>query len=84
MFQRIMRSILAGCEKATNFIDIMVFGKTKEEHDERLKRVLETLTRKGVTLNKEKCVLGKNEIVFLGFRISDEGYKSLVKSRGSE
>lgn len=66
MFQRIMRSILTDCEGVVNFIDdIIVCGKTREEHDERLKRTLETLSRKGLILNKEKCVFEKNEIVFL-------------------
>lgn len=78
MFQRIMRSILADCEGVVNFIDdIIVCGRTRQEHDERLKRTLETLSRKGLTLNKEKCVFEKNEIVFLGFRISGKGYKPL-------
>ncbi|KAK2578707.1 hypothetical protein KPH14_012663 [Odynerus spinipes] len=78
IFQRIMRSTLDGCEGVTNFIDdIIVCGRTKEEHDKRLKRVLEVLKEKGLTLNKEKCVLGKKEIVFLGFRISGKGYHPL-------
>lgn len=55
MFQRIMRSILVSCEGATNFIDdIIVYGeKNGKKHDERLKRVLETFTRKRLSLNKK-------------------------------
>ena len=78
MFQRIMRSILVGCEGVTNFIDdIIVCGRTKEEHDRRLDRVIEILSMKGLTLNEKKCVFGKNEIVFLGFQISGQRYKPL-------
>ena len=35
--------------------DILVYGKTKEEHDKNLGRVLQVLKLHNVTLNKEKC-----------------------------
>ena len=35
--------------------DILIFGKTREEHDVALKKVLAKLQEAGLTLNKEKC-----------------------------
>ena len=46
--------------------DCLIFGVTKEEHDERLFRVLETIEKAGITLNYDKCEFGKTELSFLG------------------
>src|SRR5436190_1279226 len=56
--------------------DIIVFGSSKEEHDQNLKQVLATLKDAGVTLNREKCSFGKKELKFLGHVVSSEGIKS--------
>ncbi|KAK2173362.1 hypothetical protein NP493_881g00004 [Ridgeia piscesae] len=36
--------------------DIVVWGRTREEHDARLKRALATIRRSGLKLNEKKCV----------------------------
>ena len=78
IYQRIMRSVLSGLEGVTNFLDdILVYAKTKEEHDERLKKAFQRLVENGLTLNKEKCKFGEREITFLGFKISGDGYRPL-------
>jgi len=78
IYQRIIRSILRDCEGTINFIDdIIICGKTREQHDKRLEKVFETLREKGITLNKSKCVFRKKEITFMGFRISGNGYQPL-------
>lgn len=42
VFQRIMEQVLAKCKNAVNYIDdILIFGKSEEEHDEALREVLE-------------------------------------------
>jgi len=46
--------------------DILVWGKDHEEHDKRLKVVLERIRDSGMTLNKEKCVFRASKIKFLG------------------
>lgn len=84
MFQRILRSILQNCEGVENFLDdIIVFGKTKEEHDRRLRKVRDTLEGKGLKLNDRKCVIGRQEIKFLGFHISGQGYRPLESKIGA-
>ena len=35
--------------------DVLVYGSSYNEHDERLDKVLNHLQDAGVTLNKEKC-----------------------------
>lgn len=64
IFQRVMRSMLSDCEGVINFIDdIIIGGRTMQEHDERLKRVLGIIAQKGLTLNREKCVLRKKNCI---------------------
>ena len=46
--------------------DILVYGKTKEEHDKNLGRVLQVLKLHNVTLNKEKCEFSQRRVKFLG------------------
>ena len=66
-FQRRMSEILNGKEGVVCMIDdILVHGKTQEEHDERLQVA-------GVTLNSEKCRFSQKSISFLGHTINSHG-----------
>ena len=53
--------------------DILLHGKTEEDHQRTLLAVLERLEERGVTLNLEKCQFYKKEGVFYGLRFSAEG-----------
>ena len=66
--------ILRGCDGVIGLIDdILVYGKTDEEHHEHLTRVLERLKKEGVTLNVDKCIFYSNVIHFLGQKIDTDG-----------
>ncbi|KRX13008.1 Retrovirus-related Pol polyprotein from transposon 17.6, partial [Trichinella nelsoni] len=74
LFQRLMDSHLADIAGVKPYLDdILISGSTKEEHDERLKKVLQRLVKLGLRLKKEKCVLATDEVEFLGFRINARG-----------
>jgi hypothetical protein len=67
MFQKITNQLIASIPGSTNVSDdILIFGKTREEHDKALKKVLTQLQEAGQTLNKEKCEFGKTELKFYG------------------
>lgn len=73
-FQAIIRDCIEGLEGARNISDdIIVFAKTQEEHDRRLKNVLQRLREKNITLNKSKCEFNKNSVEFFGYCFSAEG-----------
>ena len=55
--------------------DLVVHGKTQQEHDERLESLLQVLEVKGLTLNLEKCQFSKARILFMGHLIQ-RGYNS--------
>ena len=50
--------------------DIVVWGRTREEHDARLKRALATVRRSGLKLNEKKCVFGVTELTYLGEKLT--------------
>ncbi|KAK3700539.1 hypothetical protein QZH41_000759 [Actinostola sp. cb2023] len=73
-YQYVMQSTLQGIVGVRNISDdIIVFGKTQEEHDRSLEQTLQRLQDSGLTLNKEKCVFSVSELVFFGFKVSAAG-----------
>jgi transposase InsO family protein len=51
--------------------DILVIGKSQEEHDERLMQVLERIRLHGLSLNSFKCRFNESEVSYLGHRLSN-------------
>ena len=74
IFQRTMDSILQGLDGVACYIDdILVTGKSDEEHLARLEEVLERLHKHGVHVKRTKCHFLKPSVVFLGHRIDSQG-----------
>lgn len=59
--------------------DLIVWGKTEQEHDRNLDTVLTRLRENGFKLNLEKCHFRKTEIECLGHTISKDGIKPNVE-----
>uniref|UniRef100_A0AAV2KQF7 ribonuclease H n=1 Tax=Knipowitschia caucasica TaxID=637954 RepID=A0AAV2KQF7_KNICA len=55
--------------------DVLVYGDTAEQHDQRLNKVLERIESAGLKLNKDKCVFRRNQLHFLGQVIDKSGVK---------
>ncbi|KAJ2949987.1 hypothetical protein O0L34_g11320 [Tuta absoluta] len=73
-FQRFMHEVLRGLEGVFVYVDdILLFTKDEESHKNVLKQVLSRLDEYGVALNVDKCEFAKNEIEFLGYRVTDQG-----------
>ena len=53
--------------------DILIYGNTQEEHDERLLAVLNRLEEAGLTFNRDKCEFSQREVRFLGHILSQDG-----------
>ena len=58
------------------FDDIIVGGKTRNEHNQNLERVFKKLDECGLKLNFSKCRFGLTSLKFLGHIISKEGIRS--------
>ena len=55
--------------------DIIVWGASKEEHDQRLRSCLTRIRQSGLKLNRNKCIFTANSLAFLGHIISVDGVK---------
>jgi len=55
--------------------DILIYAKTKEEHDRLVKEVLKRLQRNRLAVSPEKCVWKAKEVEFLGYIIGRDGIK---------
>ena len=76
IFQLEISKIISGLEGCSNSQDnIIVWGNSKEQHDERLKTVFDHIRQSGLKLNAAKCVFGVNELTFLGHVESADGVK---------
>ena len=53
--------------------DLILYSSSVQEHMKVLKEVLDKLRHANLTLNAKKCNLAKNEITYLGMKISDKG-----------
>ena len=60
-----------GCEAIMD--DIIVFGKSAEEHDENLKRTLQVMKESVLKLNKDKCQIKKDRLTYFGHVLSADG-----------
>ncbi len=71
---RMVTEVTEGLEGVVCHIDdVLVWGRTQEEHDARLHAALEKIQKAGITLNMEKCDLSKSEVSFLGHVVSASG-----------
>ena len=72
-----MINILEGLQGVVCQIDdVLVFGKTRKEHDNRLCAVMRRLESAGVTLNSAKCEFAKDQVQFLGHLVSKAGVQA--------
>ena len=72
-FQRLMANVLAGLsqEVCMDYIDdILIVGRSVEEHLKNLELVLQRLRKAGLKLKPPKCDLFKTQVRYLGFIVS--------------
>ena len=51
--------------------DILIFGATQNQHDERIREVLRRLQKENVTANAKICQVSVQEVKFLGQTITE-------------
>ena len=76
VFQAEVAHIISGLEGCANSQDdIIVWGASKEEHDQRLRSCLSRIRQSGLKLNRNKCIFTAESLTFLGHIISADGVK---------
>ena len=76
VFERLMERVFAGLTYVTLLIyldDIIVYGKTFEEHLHNLEVVFQRLADANLKLNTEKCIFFQVQVSFLGHLVSENG-----------
>lgn len=74
MFQHIISQVLAGCEGVSNIADDIIVHRTdKADHDIKLRKCMETLMRRGLTVNKQKSQLSMSKITFKEHSLAGKG-----------
>lgn len=53
--------------------DLIVFGRTLEEHEERLLKVLDRLEEEGLKVSLDKCQFGRTSVIYVGHVVSQDG-----------
>ena len=78
--QRTMENILKDIPGVVVRVDdILITGRTDEEHVENLEKVLQKLQSKGLKLKESKIQFMMNEVEYNGFTISKNGVKPTIQ-----
>ncbi len=75
-FQRLMERVVGDMNLLQVLVyldDLIVFGKSLEEHEERLMKVLERLEEAGLKVSIDKCCFCQNRVKYVGHIVSKEG-----------
>ena len=69
-----MSEIFSGIEGVEVIVDdLLILDENQQQHNERLKQVLDRARQKNLKLNKEKSQIALNEISYIGHILSKEG-----------
>ncbi|CAB3986622.1 Transposon Ty3-G Gag-Pol poly [Paramuricea clavata] len=85
-FQRLMLAVLNGLLPLKSLVyldDLLVVGRTFDQHLENLDDVLQAIDRAGLRLKLSKCSFAKPSVDFLGFTVSAAGLAPNVTKVGA-
>ncbi|VDP88861.1 unnamed protein product [Echinostoma caproni] len=76
IFQAAIDEVIRGLDGVLAYQDdVIVFGTTKAERDDRLLKLLERFAQKNVSIRASKCMFSSPELEFLGFTVDAKGYR---------
>ncbi|KAJ3641514.1 hypothetical protein Zmor_028019 [Zophobas morio] len=78
-FERLMEMVLKGLTWKTCLVyldDVMIMGKTFDDHLKNLEEVLERMEKARLKLNPKKCSLFQKRVEFLGHIVSEKGIET--------
>ena len=76
IFQRAMTEMFEDIEKCEVIVDdLLVWGKSVEEHDLTLEKVLQRAEETDLRFNEEKCKFHKQEVTYVGHVFGTDGLR---------
>ena len=74
IYQRIMDEMLENSDGARAIMDdIQIAGKTPQEHDRIMRKVVERATEWNLKLNFDKCQVKQPRVTYVGHLVTDQG-----------
>ena len=76
IYQKVMNQIFDDIEGVEVIVDdLLIWGENEEQHDARLRKVLQRAKERNLTLNRSKCKIKQKEISYIGHILTSEGLK---------
>ena len=76
-FQRKIDECLEGLSGVVAIVDdTLVYGRTREEHDQNLCNVIKRSLEKGIRFNEDKLVVGVQQVEYFGHILTAQGVKA--------
>ena len=73
VFHHLIEQVIEGIPGVRNVSDdIIIFRKTRSDHDTSLCLLFQRLSARGLTLHREKCTFNQSAVHFFGFQFSDK------------
>lgn len=75
-FQRLMEKAVGDMHRLEVIVyldDLIVFGRTLEEHEQRLLKVIVRLEEAGLKLSLDKCQFCRSQVTYVGHIVSENG-----------
>ena len=77
VFQSAIERAIQGLDGVRNIADdIIIWGNTQQQHDQRLEQLFARFQEKGLTVNPEKCLFNQTELWFYGLHLTANGVKA--------
>ncbi|XP_056109383.1 uncharacterized protein K02A2.6-like [Rhinichthys klamathensis goyatoka] len=76
VFQRAVAQMIEDLDGVINIVDdLLVWGETVQEHDARLRKLLQRAREYNLKLNKKKCQIRTSQIKYIGHVLTADGLK---------
>ena len=76
-FQKVIDSMIGDLEGVESFLDdVLVHGKTPEEHDRNLDLILQRIQEYGFRLKLDKCRIYMTEVKYIGHIVDQNGIRT--------
>jgi hypothetical protein len=73
VFHRVVADVIAGLPNVIHYIDdILIFAKTRAEHDALVHEIVQRLKKVGFAICRDKCAFGQSSVTFLGHQIAGD------------